>query len=61
MSLDNQFEHWKTLRCLLNTAKILSGQKKEDALNKFNELSKEYKEKYKEKFDYSVNPIRKTL
>jgi len=59
MSLDNQFEHWKTLRSLSNTVRILSGQKKEDTLNKFYELSIKYQEKYNEEFNYSVNPIRK--
>ena len=61
MSLDNQFEHWKTLRSLSNTAKILSGQKKEEVLKKFDELSRKYEEKYKEEFNYSVNPIRKSI
>jgi len=59
MSLDNQFEHWKTLRSLLNITKISSGQRKEETLKKFNELSEKYKEKYNQEFDYSVNPMIK--
>ena len=59
MKLDNKFEDWKKLRSLLNISRISQSQKKENILDEFNKLKREYKEKYNEEFDYSSNPIRK--